>query len=1555
MNYRSFLVRLLLVCLVCISISVAQSPTSRIVSPIDGANLVTLTGNTHPLARAAYDQGALAVSTPLNRMQLVLARSAQQEAALKQLLDQQQDRGSSSFHQWLTPQSFGATFGPSDRDLSTVTAWLAAQGFTGIHVSAGRTIVEFSGTAGSVNTAFHTAMHRYMVNGQQYFANASDPRIPAALTPVVAGVASLNNFAQRPALSSSTLPLVRDNKTGAITRAALPATSSSAATAAVHANYTTPISPGQSIYAVTPGDLATIYNITPLGTPASGINGTGQSIAVVGDSDINISDFLSFRNLFGLPIGTATGPTQTQYLNLIYNGADPGITADEIKGDADTQWAGAVATNATIDYVVSQTTTIMQGSDLSAQYIVDNNVAPVLVDSFNNCEANAGAAYNSFINNLWEQAAAQGITAVVSAGDNGSAGCDVVGSTTATGGLAVNATASTPYNVAVGGTDFPGGWNPTNNPDHSSVSGYLPETAWNDNVTGSQIIGPIVSGGGGGVSSCATGAPASGTTASTCAGYARPSWQTGVTGLPTPTFRDVPDVSLFAGDGAYGAFYFVCQQDAVTIGGTPCTVGTPSTDFVGAGGTSISAAAFAGMIALVNQSVAAAQPTPSGGQGNVNYTLYALAAAQQNAGTACTSTGPPANGCVFNDITTGTNQMPCATGALDCSGTSPAGPVLSGYATTPGYDLATGLGSVNAANLVNQWGSVSYKSTQTSLMLNGVSGDATLTIAHGASVTAAGTVISPSPGTPTGQVAIVANAANGAIGTIPLPASGDFSQAFTTFPGSGTVPGTTTPASYKVNAFYSGDGTFAASESIPVNLIVTPEGSTTTLSVLDLTPGPNQNQTVSNVFYGEILDVRARVAGLSGQGTATGNVNFTDSNPSTNNTAEPLYGGVYRLNSSGYADVQTTALGAGPTSSPHSFVAAYDGDNSFLPSTSVPPVLLTINKAPTTAAVAPPPSVSDADTVTLYATISTTGYGFSAPTGSAMFTLNGPNGPLLGSSILIGHTGNNNYDYSTATLTIPANKIPPGSTVTASYGGDNNYLGTSGATNPISIIPSGFPVTTTNLVVTTTPASPLTAPTVPAGGSITMTATVTPTAAESANSAVTFFVDGMPWPTVNPQPVGPLAPNGTVTYTATGSIAAFGPGPHIATAVFSQNPATATYLSSMSLPVPFTITAIGTTGDSITAAINPTTAFQGSQITVTGTVATVPAGGTPPTGTLQLWIDGTIVGGTIPLSAQGTGAFNLVTNIIQPGLHSASVYYSGDATYASGYSVPQPFTINALGNTPTSITISGVPSPVGQGVTFKFPATITPNTTTGSTEVIIDGNTANPQPQAALTGDPTTISADTSSLSLGTHTVQVYFSGNSTLSAATSNTETFEVITPNSGFTLSPTIASAHIPLEGQASGPTTFTVTPTVGGTFSVTFACSSLPQNVTCSFSPATVNLNGLTPATTNLTFVVGSYPQASLHKPSLPGGWYTMGGGVSFAGLFLLLLPRRNRRFASLLAVLTLCALASVTGCGSGIGPEQGPFPVIVTATSSTSVLGQSTQTATVNLTLGGTPTN
>jgi Pro-kumamolisin, activation domain/Bacterial Ig-like domain (group 3) len=1523
MKQRSLLVLCLFICLAFLPISVAQTPASRIVAPMDEANLVTLPGNTHPLARAAYDQGALPESTALSRMQLVLARSSAQEAALKQLLDQQQDRGSSSFHQWLTPQSFGATFGPSDRDLSTVTAWLAAQGFTGVHVSAGRTVIEFSGTAGSVQTAFHTAMHRYLVNGQQYFANASNPRIPAALAPVVAGIASLNNFAQQPALSTASLSLVRDNKTGVVTRAAVtPTATSPASTATVHANYTTTNTSGQPVYAVTPGDLATIYGFQVLWS--NNTNGTGQSIAVAGDSDINATDFINFRTLFGLPIGANNSATGTKYLNIAFNGPDPGPTSDEFKGDADTQWAGAVATNATIDYIISETTTVMQGSDLSAQFIVDNNLAPVLVDSFNNCEANAGATYNQFINNLWEQAAAQGITAVVSAGDNGSAGCDAVGATTATGGLAVNATASTPYNVAVGGTDFymPSGgasyWSAANNPNQSSVNGYVPEVAWNDNVG---PMSPIVSGGSGGVSSCATG---SGTT---CAGYARPAWQTGVTGLPTGNFRDVPDVSLFAGDGAYGAFYFVCQQDAVTPPGT-CTVGTPTTNFIGAGGTSFSAAAFAGMMALVNQSMAAAQATPSVGQGNVNYTLYQLAAKQQAAGFACNATGntPPAADCIFNDITNGNNQMPCATGSLNCS----TGGVLSGYTSNAGYDLTTGLGSVNAANMVGQWTSVNHNSTTTTLLLNG--GTSTVTITHGQLVTASGAVTGNS-GTPTGQVAIVAQAANGAVGSTPL-VNGQFSNAFSNFPGVSS-PG------YEVHAYYGGDGSFSASESNPVFLIVNPENSTTTVAVIDATPNkPTTNQPVTSVPYGEILQVQAKVAGVSGQGFPTGSVTFTSS-------GQPLYNGSYPLNSSGYADVQTTSLTV--ASSPYNFTAVYGGDVSFNKSTSMPPYPLTIVKAPTTVSATPSTNtttISENYTVTFTVIVGTTGYGYATPTGTVTLT---SNGQVLATSPVNGVSGSGAFDSSIAYITLPASSIPSGTAIAVSYSGDSNYLSSNGSAGSVTIIPSTSPTTTTTLQVAPNPVLPT--------GMLTLTAMVASTVG-GFNGTVSFSIDGQPVGLTGGTPVTQTAGGTTAMVTVTVPVAAFPPGQNTALAVYSGD---STHMSSTSSPAtPFIISsAAGTTPSTTAVTLNPagtpTSVFQGEAIIVTATVT--PTTPTVPTGTLQLMIDGNVIGSTTPVSSTGTGMFTLVTSVLTVGPHTASVYYSGDATYAASFAPPVPFLVTAVGNTPTTIVISNVPSPVGQGITFPFTATISPNSPipTGATELIIDGGL--PQAPVQLLGtDPATLSLNTDGLALGTHTVQVYYSGNTSLSAATSNTVTFDVIPQSSTFTLSPTTAAAHIPLEGSASNATIFTVTPTVGGTFSVSFACTSgLPQNVTCSFSPSTVTVTGLATATTNLTFVVGSYSQASLHKPSLPGVWYTMGGGVSFAGLFLLLLPRRNRRFASLLALLTLFALGAATGCGSGVAPQQGPFPVVVTATSSISVLGPTTQTATVNLTLGGQPSN
>jgi subtilase family serine protease len=1518
---RKPLLRSLFLCLASLSSAVAQSPASRIVAPVDEATLVTMTGSTHPLARVAFDQGVLADSTALNRMQLVLQRSPEQEAALKQLLDRQQDRGSSSFHQWLTPQSFGAAFGASDRDLSTVTAWLAAQGFTGIRINAGRTVVEFSGTAGTVQNAFHTVMHRYLMNGQPFLSNASDPQIPAALAPVIAGVASLNNFAGQPP-TVTPVPLMRDNKTGIVTRSTvLPTTATTdAASFAVHVDYTTPSSTGQPIYAVTPADLATIYNFAQLLNGTTPINGKGQSIAIVSDSDINAADFLSFRNLFALPIGSTSSPTHTQYLNIIFNGNDPGTYPDEIKGDAETQWASAVAPYATIDYVVSETTSVSQGSDLSAQYIVDNDLAPVLVDTFTHCESNAGNPYNLFISNLWQQAAAQGISVVVAAGDNGSAGCDTVGTSAASGGLSVNAIASTPYNVAVGGTDLTGGWTTNNSANHASALGYLIETTWNDNL-GPQAMGAIVRGGSGGASSCAV---ASGTS---CAGYPKPSWQTGVNGIPSDGVRDLPDLSLFAGDGAYGALYFVCQQDAVPPPGTACTLGTPTTNFVGAGGTSFSAAAFAGMLALLNQATGTGQPGAPYGQGNPNQTLYVLAAKQQQAATTCAANHPPSASCIFNDITTGNNEMPCATGSPDCSSTGPNGPVLSSYASTPGYDLATGLGSINVQNLVNQWPTVTYNATATALTLSangsttGGGNSTPLTIVHGTPVTAAGSVTANS-GTPTGQVAINSNAANGSIGTIPL-ANGDFNQPFATFPGSAD-PTTGTLVSYQVRAYYGGDANFAYSQSIPVNLIVTPEPDTTTVSVIDVTNG--KNQVVTSVAYGEFLDVQAAVVGASRQGIATGNIKLTDN-------GNPLYGGIFPLNSSSTTVSQTTALDV--ATSPHKFVASYAGDPSFAASASAS-YTLNITRAPNTTSATPSTlNTPDNLTVAFNISIGTIGYGDIAPTGS--ITLTSSSGKLLGTVPAIGKTGIGLYDSSSATIAIPAALIPTGDTVTANYPGDSNYVPSSAVTGAITITPTYLPTTATTLTVNPNPVAPT--------GTATLTATVAQATGKPANftGAVNFFIDG--------QLVAAGVPAGATTGIATVTlpVAASPIGPNTAVVVFLGD---STHKSSTSTPpTPFTISnATGNTQSATVATVLPKVVVQGTAIVVS---AAVTPATTAPTGTVQLIIDGNFNGLPITLNSTGAGSFTLVTSVLLPGNHTALVYYAGDATYTPSYSAPVAFTITAAGNTPTTIAISDVAPLVGLGVTVPFTATITPSSPmpTGTTELILDGGT--PQAQVPLpTADPATLQLNTTGLSLGSHTAAVYYSGNTSLTAATSNTLSFTLIPQSSSFTLSPTIASAQIPIEGSASNPTTLTVTPTVGGTFSVSFACTSgLPQNVTCSFTPATVTVSGIATATTNLTFVVGSYPQASLDKPSIPGGWYTLGGGLSFAGLFLLLLPRRNCRFASLLAVLTFFALGAATGCGSGIGPQQGPFPVVVTATSSISVLGPATQTATINLTIGG----
>ena len=680
---------------------------------MDESKVVMLHGNTRPEARSEFDKGRVNPQLAMDHMLLVLQRSPDQEAGLEAFMQRQLDPSSPDFHHWLRPEEFGALYGPSDLDIQILTSWLQGRGFTVDSVSKGRTFIAFSGTAALVQQAFHTEIHRYVAKGEEHIANSSDPSIPAGLTPVVAGIFSLSDFFAEP-LHHELGTFRRDPRTGKwrpddqnlVTNPLL----------RVVSDYGT-------FELVTPYDFATIYNVAPLWT--AGIDGTGQSIAIAGRSDISLDDVATFRSSFGLDSSNVP--------NVIVNGPDPGTptAGDRLENTLDLEWSGGIAKGATIDFVTTKSTSTTDGAFASALYIIDNTVAPVMSYSYGLCELHMGTSGNAAYNSLWQQGAAEGISEFVASGDWGAATCDAGGTPpyTATNGFAVSGISSTPYDIAVGGTDLNWAnnsgttyWNSTNTSNGSNARGYMPEVPWNATCAGDavdQLIGGTalgldeeqtcqtllndgidlslisVTGGGGGVSGCTT---PGGTDPSTCSGgYAKPAWQTG-TGVPADSKRDVPDVSLFAANGVLGSAYIMCDSQT-----TPCTYSIPDDAVMqGVGGTSVASPAMAGIMALVNQKMGSPQ-------GNANAGFYALAA--RDTRTNCnTNTVASGNTCNFYDITTDDNAVPCNPGSPNCT-LHHAGDevgILDGYRSTLGYDLTTGLGTVNANNLVNNWHLVQF-------------------------------------------------------------------------------------------------------------------------------------------------------------------------------------------------------------------------------------------------------------------------------------------------------------------------------------------------------------------------------------------------------------------------------------------------------------------------------------------------------------------------------------------------------------------------------------------------------------------------------------------------------------------------------------------------------------------------------------------------------------------------------------------------------------------------------------------------------------------------------
>jgi len=983
------------------------------------------------------------------RMLLVLKRSPDQESSLEQLLDDQQNIASANYHKWLTPEQYGQQFGPSDSDLQTIAAWLQSHGFQ-VGPTKGRTVLEFSGTAGQVQEAFHTTIHKYMVNGAQYSANSSDPQIPTALTTAVAGVASLNNFPRR-AMNVPAGVAKRDPKTGKIHP---PQPLLTFPSGCVEDNSV----PDYCSNWLGPYDFATIYDVLPLWN--AGIDGTGVTIAIVGETDIQLSDVQAFRSFFGLPVNNPV---------FILNGPDPGIQGDESEADIDVQWSGAVAKGATIDFVISASTETTSGTDLSAVYIVDQNLAPIMSESYGQCELGLGTAGNQFYDTLWQQASAQGITVLISAGDGGSAGCDNFDAPSpapAQSGLQVSGYASTPYNVAVGGTDFndfsnPGTyWSVNNNPTtQESALSYIPETTWNDSCTNaiwetfsglstnpetncnnSQLNDVIIVAGSGGVSQCTT---PSGSTPSSCSGgYAKPSWQSG-TGVPQDGKRDIPDVSLFASNGFVGNAYIVCQADS----GGDCPF-----SFLGFGGTSVSSPAFAGIMALVNQQTGERQ-------GNANYILYKLAAQQPSA---------------FHDVTVGTNAVPCTTGSPNCT-TTIAGDsygILSGYNAVAGYDLSTGLGSVNANQLVTKWSSVTLLPSATTL-----SSLTPTTITHGQAVNFSAAVKPETgSGTPTGQITLLGGPTSTKQGV------GGFTLS------NGTVSGSTEMlpgGTYAVTAHYPGDSTYSASDSSPITVTVNKENSQPQAFLVTFDSNNNiLSSNTNSAVYGSPYLLRVNVDNAAGQlcapvatsGTTacpTGSVTLT-------NNGSTLDAGTYPLNSYGYTEDLTVQLPGGT----NSVKAAYAGDNSFAASTGTNAISIT--QAPTTMPAITGPQGPILAGTTYYeysiaASVLSSSSGV-APSGTVTFYANGTVLPVTPTySEGAGSQSEGAHAYLSASFP-PAFTTSGVKTITASYSGDSNY---ASSTSPSSysiaivypttetlassaqVVPSGTTVTLTALVDTT--------------------------------------------------------------------------------------------------------------------------------------------------------------------------------------------------------------------------------------------------------------------------------------------------------------------------------------------------------------------------------------------------------------------------------------------------------------------------------------------------------
>lgn len=1017
----------------------------RITASPENSSLVSLPGEVHPWARAEFDRGR-APDSLSGHLVMVLKRSPEQESALHAFLVSQQDPASPNYHKWITPEEFGKRFGVADSDVQTISGYLASRGMRVGRVYGNHMAIEVGSTAGQIRSTFHTEIHAYSVAGKTYYANNSNPQIPAALHSVVAGIASMNSFHV-------------EGGSGAGTQATY-----NAATHTLKPLYTI-VATNPDTYGLSPADLATIYGIPASTSTQGGLGGKNVIVGIVGDSDINVTYVNNYRSIFGL---SANPPV------VVIDGNDPGVNGDAYIAYKQIELVGAVAPNATIYYYTSATTDYDSGIYFALLRAVEDNQVQVLLNGFQECETAIGDSAMEMLNGLAEQAAAQGITFVAAAGNSGAAGCAVPGTSGNAAGAtyAVNGYASSPYVTAVGGTDFYYGttamstyWNTTNTSTYGSAKTYIPEQVWNDSY------GP----GGSGTSYSATttpsvqlaggGGPSTAGLDGTSTPQTMPSYQlsnANAKSLGNSIARVIPDVSFFAGSGANNSqgynntAYMFCMKSSDCISG-----GT--VQFTYSGGTEASSAVFAGAVAL------AVEQYNSGsrfGLGNVNPTLYSIFSS-----------------IVSHDITRGTNELACSSGAA-C-----AGGHMSKYAAGTGYDAATGLGSFNVLSFITNYKPTNTTASTVTLAVTKQDGTAIPTCTVNGATSHCIThstwlkfAVATTPAAATGDVAIFTSsplASQNAVETLTL-SGGTASDTWNLLPG----------GTYNIYARYAGDTKYASSvTATPYNITVTPENCQMVLYGHNINTGSNTNIPYGTPVYITVEPYSA--ATTTNVSIPSGSIQVWDSingAAATQTTTLPI-------NSEGATTFSSNLL----TKAQHSITLKYPGDASFN-ACQAGPFLANVTTANTTTTLNPANPNLNSGSITLTATVAAsqivvngTTYPTNGTPPTGTVTFKSGSGTTLGSGTLVSGFDINGNAIGAASITLTS--IPAGGTVTALYSGDT-YYNSSSASTSVSSSSSDIDingVTTTSFTITDTAGT--TGTTYPALDSLTLSISVPNTTA----------------------------------------------------------------------------------------------------------------------------------------------------------------------------------------------------------------------------------------------------------------------------------------------------------------------------------------------------------------------------------------------------------------------------------------------------------------------------